>query len=216
MSGLDRFFQAYLVAYTFWMGLVLGSLALLMVQHLSGGAWGVVLRRPFEAAVRTLPYMAVLFIPIALGMHSIYEWSLPEAANDPIIQKKALYLNTNFFLARQVFYFVVWGTIGHLLTTWSAEHDRTGDPALLERFDPIRRRPDDLRLHRDIRGDRLDDVGQSALVLDDLGMLYAVGQALSASHSGSCVLVMLSQAPPLDKVSPSTTSTTSANCCSPS
>ncbi len=52
MSGLDRFFQAYLVAYTFWMGIVLGSLALLMVQHLTGGAWGVVLRRPFEAAVQ--------------------------------------------------------------------------------------------------------------------------------------------------------------------
>ena len=55
MSGADRFFQAYLVAYTFWIGVALGSLALLMVQHLTGGAWGVVLRRPFEAAVRTHP-----------------------------------------------------------------------------------------------------------------------------------------------------------------
>src|SRR6185436_5429243 len=68
MSGADRFFQAYLVAYTFWMGIVLGCLALLMVQHLSGGVWGIVLRRPFEAAVRTIPYMAVLFLPIALGL----------------------------------------------------------------------------------------------------------------------------------------------------
>ena len=51
--GLERFFQAYLVAYTFWMGIALGSLALLMVQHLSGGAWGIVIRRPLEAAVRT-------------------------------------------------------------------------------------------------------------------------------------------------------------------
>ena len=59
MSPAERFFQAYLVAYTFWMGVVLGSLALLMVQHLSGGVWGVVLRRPFEAAVRTLPFMAL-------------------------------------------------------------------------------------------------------------------------------------------------------------
>ena len=66
MSGVDRFFQAYLVAYTFWMGVVLGSMALLMVQHLSGGAWGMVLRRPFEAAVRTLPFMAVLFLPIVV------------------------------------------------------------------------------------------------------------------------------------------------------
>ena len=69
MSGADRFFQAYLVAYTFWTGVALGSLALLMVQHLTGGAWGVVLRRPLEAAVRTIPFMAVLFLPIAFGMH---------------------------------------------------------------------------------------------------------------------------------------------------
>ena len=73
-AGADRFFQAYLVAYTFWMGVVLGSLALLMVQHLSGGVWGLVLRRPFEAAVRTLPFMALLFLPIIFGMHSLYEW----------------------------------------------------------------------------------------------------------------------------------------------
>ena len=94
MSGADRFYQAYLVAYTFWMGVILGSMALLMVQHLSGGVWGIILRRPFEAAVRTLPIMTVLFLPIAFGMHSIYEWTHPEAANDPVLQLKAPYLNT--------------------------------------------------------------------------------------------------------------------------
>lgn len=36
--GLDRFYEAYLVAYTFWTGIALGSLALLMLQHLTGGA----------------------------------------------------------------------------------------------------------------------------------------------------------------------------------
>ena len=53
LGGLERFYQAYLVAYTFWLGVALGSMALLMVQHLSGGAWGVVIRRPLEAAVST-------------------------------------------------------------------------------------------------------------------------------------------------------------------
>ena len=67
LAGQERFFQAYLVAYTFWMGIVLGSMALLMVQHLSGGAWGVVIRRPLEAAVRTMPIMAALFVPILIG-----------------------------------------------------------------------------------------------------------------------------------------------------
>ncbi len=201
MSGADRFFQAYLVAYTFWMGVVLGSLALLMVQHLSGGVWGLVLRRPFEAAVRTLPYMAVLFLPIAFGMHSIFEWSRPEAASDPILSQKALYLNVPFFLARQVFYFAVWTTIGTLLSKWSNEHDRTGDPALV---------------------DKLSKLSGAGLLIYGLtvtfamvdwtmsvnahwfstiwGMLYAGGQGLSAFAFGIIVLLMLAQTAPLNKV----------------
>lgn len=201
MSGIDRFFQAYLVAYTFWMSVVLGCLALLMVQHLSGGVWGVILRRPFEAAVRTLPFMAVLFLPIAFGMHSIYEWSRPEAANDPIIAAKALYLNTPFFLARQVFYFAVWSAIGLLLSKWSNEHDRTGDPALL---------------------DKMSKLSGAGLLIYGLtvtfamvdwtmsvnphwfstiwGMLYAGGQGLSAFAFGIIVLLMLAQAAPLNRV----------------
>jgi hypothetical protein len=201
MSGIDRFFQAYLVAYTFWMGVVLGSLALLMVQHLSGGVWGIVLRRPFEAVVRTLPFMAVLFLPIAFGMHSLYEWTHAEAATDPVIQAKALYLNTPFFLARQAFYFIVWTTIGTLLSRWSAEHDRTGDPGLL---------------------DKMSRLSGAGLLIYGLtvtfamvdwtmsvnphwfstiwGMLYAGGQGLSAFAFGIIVLLMLAQTAPLNKV----------------
>jgi hypothetical protein len=202
MSGLDRFFQAYLVAYTFWMGVVLGSLALLMVQHLSGGVWGLVLRRPFEAAVRTIPIMAVLFVPIIFGMHSLYEWSHEGiTSTDPIIAAKALYLNTPFFIARQVLYFAVWGTLGYLLTKWSAEHDRTGDPALLERMT------------------RLSGGGLVAYFITVTfamvdwtmsvnphwfstiwGMLYIGGQGLSAFAFGIVVLVMLSQTSPLNRV----------------
>ena len=202
MSGAERFFQAYLVAYTFWMGVVLGSLALLMVQHLSGGVWGLVLRRPFEAAVRTLPFMALLFIPIIFGMHSLYEWSHEGITEtDAIIREKALYLNTPFFLARQAFYFVVWGTIGYLLTKWSSEHDRTGDPALLSRME------------------RLSGGGLVVYFLTVTfamvdwtmsvnphwfstiwGMLYIGGQGLSAFAFGICVLVMLSQVAPLNRV----------------
>ena len=202
MSGLDRFFQAYLIAYTFWMGVVLGSMALLMVQHLSGGVWGIVLRRPFEAAVRTLPFMAVLFIPILFGMHSLYHWSHADAvASDPILQMKSLYLNVPFFYGRQAFYFIVWGTLGHLLTKYSAEHDRTGDPKLI---------------------DKLGVVSGAGLVIYFLtvtfamvdwtmsvnphwfstiwGLLYIGGQGLSAFAFGICVLVLLSQTSPLNRV----------------
>src|SRR5580765_6446955 len=109
MAGQERFFQAYLIAYTYWIGVVLGSMALLMTQHLSGGAWGVVIRRPLEAAVRTLPLMAVLFVPIVLGMGQLYHWTHADAiASDPVIREKIHYLNTPFFLVRQVLYFTIW------------------------------------------------------------------------------------------------------------
>jgi hypothetical protein len=198
----ERFFQAYLIAYTFWMGIVLGCLALLMVQHLSGGVWGIVLRRPFEAAVRTIPYMALLFIPILFGMHSLYEWSHADAvANDPILQQKALYLNVPFFYARQAFYFLVWGTIGHFLTSWSAEHDRTGDPALVARLSKLS------------GGGLLAYAMTMTFAMVDWtmsvnphwfstiwGMLYAGGQGLSAFAFGIIVLLMLAQSAPLNRV----------------
>jgi hypothetical protein len=134
MSGLDRFFEAYLVAYTFWLGVSLGSMALLMVQHLSGGAWGVVIRRPLEAAASTIPAMAVLFIPIIPGMHALYHWTHPEALSDPVIAAKVAYLNTPFFLARAAFYFLVWIAMSQLLLKWSREQDETGDPALASKL----------------------------------------------------------------------------------
>jgi len=202
ISGADRFYQAYLVAYTFWMGVVLGSLALLMVQHLSGGAWGVVLRRPFEAAVRTIPFMAVLFIPIVLGMHSLYEWSHEGiTATDPVIAAKALYLNTPFFLARQAAYFVLWGTIGYLLTHWSAEHDRTGDPALLDKM--ARLSGGGLVVYFLTVSFAMVDWTMSVnphWFSTIWGMLYIGGQGLSAFAFGICVLVMLAQTAPLSRV----------------
>jgi hypothetical protein len=134
LSGLDRFYEAYLVAYTFWLGVALGSLALLMVQHLSGGAWGVVIRRPLEAAAGTIPAMAVLFLPILPGMHTLYHWTHPEALADPVIAAKAAYLNTPFFLARAASYFLIWMAMSQLLLKWSREQDETGDPALARKI----------------------------------------------------------------------------------
>jgi len=117
------FFQSYLIGYMFWLYITLGCLGLLMVQHLSGGAWGIVSRRVFEAAVRTLPVMAVLFIPIAMNLPALFVWARPEALNDPQIQTKAAYLNQSFFLARAIGYFVIWIGVGFTLAGWSAKQD---------------------------------------------------------------------------------------------
>src|SRR5216684_1037384 len=74
---IDRaqFFHAYLVGFIFWTGISIGSLALLMLQHLTGGAWGLIIRRVLEAATRTLPLMIILFLPIVAGLRQIYPWT---------------------------------------------------------------------------------------------------------------------------------------------
>ena len=119
----DTFFQSYLIGYMYWMYITLGALGLLMVQHLSGGAWGIVSRRVFEAAVRTLPVMAVLFLPIAFNLTHLYVWARPEALTDAAIQTKAAYLNPGFFYARAIGYFAIWMGLGFTLSGWGTQQD---------------------------------------------------------------------------------------------
>src|SRR3979411_272645 len=99
-----EFFRSYLVAFLFWIGITLGCLALLMVQHLTGGNWALVIRRILEAGSRTLPLMAVAVLPLLAGMKTLYAWSLP-GQTEPVILSKHLYLNSNFFIIRTIFYF---------------------------------------------------------------------------------------------------------------
>jgi hypothetical protein len=120
----EHFFRSYLMAFIFWSGVALGSLAWSMVHHLSGGAWGVVTRRVFEAASRTLPFMALLFLPIAFGTHELYIWARPEVvAKDPILQFKQPYLNVTFFYVRAAVYFVIWTLLAYGLSAWSLQQD---------------------------------------------------------------------------------------------
>jgi len=117
-----EFFRSYLVAFLFWTGITLGSLALLMVQHLTGGRWALIIRRILEAGSRTLPLMAVAALPVLAGMKTIYIWSRP-GQTDPVILAKRLYLNPEFFTVRMVFYFAVWFTLAYFLNKWSKEED---------------------------------------------------------------------------------------------
>lgn len=132
---LTQFFQSYLWAYIYWLGLALGCMALTMVQHLVGGKWGAVIRRFLESGSSTLPLMALLFIPILLGIPTLYEWAHEGIMEtDPILQQKELYLNVPFFIGRAVLYFVVWITLSFFLNRLSTEQDRTGDPNILGKF----------------------------------------------------------------------------------
>jgi hypothetical protein len=128
-ASRDHFFKSYLLGFVFWVGVSLGCLALSMVGHLSGGAWAVVSRRVVEAASRTLPFMAILFLPIAFGMHELFIWSDPAmVARDAVLQHKAPYLNVPFFFLRAALYFAIWSTMAWLLSKWSLEQDRASSP----------------------------------------------------------------------------------------
>lgn len=122
---------SYLVAYTFWLGVPLGCLVILMLQHLTGGVWGLLLRGILESASRTLTLLAVLFVPFVLGLPWLYLWARPDVVRaDDDLAHKALYLNPAFYVLRALVYFAVWLALAFLLNRWSWEqHARPADPA---------------------------------------------------------------------------------------
>ena len=123
-AGREQFFKSYLLAYVFWVGVSLGSLALMMVGHLSGGAWAVVIRRVNEASSRVLPFMAILFVPIAFGAHELYIWANPDVvAHDAVLQHKAPYLNVPFFILRTAIYFTIWSSLAFLISKLSLDQE---------------------------------------------------------------------------------------------
>lgn len=133
-GGAAQFFRSYLLAFVFWVGIALGCLAVLMLQHLTGGAWGLVIRRVLEAATRTLPLMLILFIPLVFGLGHIYAWVHPEqimnAEAREIVVAKHGYLQVTFFLIRAAIYFAIWAVLMLLLNRWSEEQDRTANRRL--------------------------------------------------------------------------------------
>jgi hypothetical protein len=195
------FFQSYLVAFLFWIGVTLGCLALLMVQHLTGGNWALIIRRILEAGSRTLPLMAIAALPLILGMKTLYSWSRP-GQTDPVILAKHLYLNRDFFIARMILYFSVWFMLTYLLNQWSRIEDAEGGNVSL--------------------WGRMEGLSGVGLVMYGFtvtfasvdwvmsleprwystiyGMLFMVGQALAAMAFAITILIWLSDREPLSDV----------------
>jgi hypothetical protein len=125
---LTQFWRSYLLAYLYWLALSLGCLGMVMLHHVAGGRWSAHIRRLMEAGAMTLPLMAVLFVPLLVGLRTLYPWSNPEVvAESELVANKALYLNVPFFVGRAVFYFAGWLGLAILLNRWSMAQDRTGE-----------------------------------------------------------------------------------------
>ncbi len=140
----DEFYRGYLLAFMDWLGVTLGSMAIIMVRHLTGGGWGVVIRRIQGAAMRTLPILTVLFIPIPIAVlqHRIYPWAMPVSSiTDDHIREHLIkypdvrgYLNMPGFIIRAIVYFAIWNVLSFLLTKWSHEGDSPSTRDNTKRF----------------------------------------------------------------------------------
>jgi hypothetical protein len=124
-----HFYPAYLVGFLFWLGISLGCIGITMLHYLTGGSWGLVIRRPLEAGAVTVALMALAFLPVALGIKSLYPWAgapsiAPEAASG-----NHAYLNETFFFLRAAIYFAVWIAMALVWTGLSARQDAMTDHA---------------------------------------------------------------------------------------
>jgi MFS family permease len=130
-GGLAQFFHSYLIGYIFWTGIALGCLAILMLQYVANGAWGLMSRRVLESGSRTIPLMLILFMPVILGLHQLYEWTdKARVESDEVLVQKEPYLNIPFFIGRTLIYFLAWLALMYFLNKWSGEQDRTADITL--------------------------------------------------------------------------------------
>ena len=130
-----QFFFSWLVSFLFFLSLALGALFFVLIQYAAQGGWGIVVRRIGETVFATIPVMAALFVPLLFGLHDLYSWSVPGAAeHDALLRWKAPFLNVPFFLTRAAIYFGCWSFIAVLYYRLSHGQDATGDPKVSVRL----------------------------------------------------------------------------------
>jgi hypothetical protein len=134
-TNLDYFLRAWVVGFMLIFGLSLGGQALLMVQYLTGGKWGLLIRRPLEAMSRCLPLIAILWLPIGFGAKRLYIWAqitdIPQALANGVISLEQAHamtwkhpmLNLHGFWIRYVIYFLIWFFYMWKLNSWSMKRE---------------------------------------------------------------------------------------------
>lgn len=216
-------FRSYLWAYMFWFGVPMGCLAILMLQHLTGGRWALVIRRILESGSRMILLMAVLFIPLLLGIKVLYPWAqhanaehADAAAVAPhgeapaqaaaaegggehheLAGFKRSWLTVPAFVLRAVIYFAIWLALAAALNAWSLAEDRTGDPRATRRMQFISG-PGILIYALTVTGAAVDWV----MSLDPhwystmYGVIFMVGQGLSCFAFVIAIIALLSDRVP--------------------
>jgi hypothetical protein len=200
IKSTENFLHSYLLAFMFVLGLSLGSLGLLMLQHLTGGHWGIVIRRPLESATRSLPLLFILFFPIFFGMKYLYSaWlNAPASGEGALSQFQQHYLTSDWFKIRALVYFGVWLLLMFFFNRWSKEQDVNKEDRSLRRRLKMAAGP----------GIILYVFGMSFAAIDWVmslsphwastiyGFLFVAGQLISSMSLMIAVVVLLAQTEP--------------------
>ena len=128
-TSAPAFYKAWLPAFVFWFLVAAGALGVLMLQYVTGGEWGVLIRRPLGAAARTIPLFLLFGLPIALGLEHVYVWANHDAvAHDPLLQQKQFWLNPTAWIVRALVYFAIWTLWAWRVRLLSLDFARTRSP----------------------------------------------------------------------------------------
>ena len=158
-SGRDHIMRAYLLGFMCCFAFAGGGLVLLMLQYVSGGKWGMLLRRPLEAMSRTLPLVALMIIPVGIFMKSLYQWArFPNAqataaafAAGQMTKEQQLTANAKHAMfnpvsaiIQTVVIFGILMTLSYFLNKWSLERDADPMRGTLASYDKWRVRFENL------------------------------------------------------------------------
>jgi len=196
----DKFYQSYLFSYLLVLGLTLGSLGLLMLQHLTGGGWGIIIRRPLEAAARNIWLVMMMFVPVVLGMNSLYRaWLNPELRKaEPLSPFQQRYLTSTGFLIRAVIYFAIWYALMWIFNRWSLRQDVDRDDRALRRHFKLLAGPGIILYVVAMTFASIDWVMSLSphWASTIYGFIFVAGQAISAMSLMIAVVVLLSGSEP--------------------
>ncbi|HKE06573.1 MAG TPA: hypothetical protein VKB48_02030 [Candidatus Acidoferrum sp.] len=210
MKSPAEFYQAYIFSYMLVLGLTLGSLGLLMLQHLTGGIWGMVIRRPLEAASKNLFLVLVLFLPVLAGMKYLYSGNGEETGwlNAPKTGEHALsvfqqsYLTTGGFITRAVLYFAIWLALMFFCLTWSKQQDTGQDAEGLKQKMKRLAAPGIILYILAMSFAAIDWVMSISPRWSSTiyGFIFVGGQAIASMAMMIAVVVLLSGSEPMNKV----------------
>ena len=200
----DKFYQSYLFSYLLVLGLTLGSLGLLMLQHLTGGNWGIIIRRPLEAATQNIWLVLLMFVPVVLGMSSLYRaWMDPAHRKaEPLSALQERYLTYSGFLVRAVIYFAIWYALVWIFNKWSRRQDVDQENRTLRRQFKLLAGPGIILYVVAMTFASIDWVMSLSphWASTIYGFIFVAGQAVSAMSLMIAVVVLLSGAEPFRSV----------------